>query len=97
MNPQLKALLLKIPKGKVTTYKELAIQLKTSPRAIGKMLNTNTELITIPCHRVIHTNRDIGGYKNGQTEKIKLLKNEQIIFENNNTKIAKQCIYKYKI
>ena len=68
----------KIPKGKITTYKTLANKLKSSPRAIGKALNKNPWPIKIPCHRVIHANGKIGGYKLGVKKKIELLKKEGI-------------------
>jgi len=79
----------KIPKGKVTTYKTIAEKLKTSPRAVGKALNVNPWPIKIPCHRVIHANGKIGGYKLGAEKKIKLLKKEGI-------KIKNQKIFKYQ-
>lgn len=72
----------KIPKGKITTYKTLAEKLKTSPRAVGKVLNVNPWPIKIPCHRVIHTNGKIGGYKLGMKKKIELLKKEGIKIRN---------------
>lgn len=72
------ALVSKIPKGKTTTYKTIAEKLKTSPRAIGKALNKNPWPIKIPCHRVIHTNKKIGGYKLGTKKKIELLKKEGV-------------------
>ncbi|VVB74944.1 Methylated-DNA--protein-cysteine methyltransferase [Candidatus Tiddalikarchaeum anstoanum] len=86
-------LLTKIPKGKVTTYKSLAEKLKTSPRAVGRMLNTNTKLVIIPCHRVINNNGLIGGYKNGAPKKKALLRKEGVIFDKH--LVSKNCIYKF--
>lgn len=83
MRKELKKELKKIPKSRVTTYKALALKLKTSPRAVGKMLNTNIELIKIPCHRVVKNNGEIGGYKNGLKEKIRLLEEEGVRIKNN--------------
>jgi methylated-DNA-[protein]-cysteine S-methyltransferase len=81
----------KIPKGKITTYKEIAIDIKNnnSSRAIGNALNKNTNLIKIPCHRVIRSNGEIGGYAKGQKEKIKLLKSEGIEIKNNKINLEK--------
>ncbi|UXD21939.1 methylated-DNA-protein-cysteine methyltransferase [Ignicoccus pacificus DSM 13166] len=76
----LKILLLLIPRGKVTTYKSLANILKTSPRAVGKLLNSNEELVVIPCHRVVMSNGKIGGYKLGESFKRKLLVLEGVHF-----------------
>jgi methylated-DNA-[protein]-cysteine S-methyltransferase len=71
----------KIPKGQTMTYGEIAKILKSSPRAVGQALKKNPYAPIVPCHRVIHTNGNIGGYagiKNSQ-KKIKLLKHEGII------------------
>lgn len=57
--------LLSIPYGKTVTYGELAIKLKTSPRAIGNVCRANPVLILIPCHRVLARN-GLGGYS-GET------------------------------
>ncbi|MDD5418186.1 MAG: MGMT family protein [Candidatus Nanoarchaeia archaeon] len=65
-----------IPKGSVMTYKELAEELGTSPRAVGKMLSLNPFPVLVPCHRIINSNRDIGGYSMGREKKEELLRNE---------------------
>jgi len=68
----------KIPKGKLTTYSSLAKKAHTSPRAIGRILNSNKNLVVIPCHRVVKSDGTIGGYSKGIKIKIKLLKKEGI-------------------
>jgi len=68
----------KIPKGKVKTYKEIAKELDSHPRAVGKALNANQNLIKIPCHRVIRSDGKIEGYKLEPKKKIDLLKKEGI-------------------
>ena len=80
----------KIPKGKVTTYGALAKKFKTSPRAIGKIMSSNTT--TAPCHRVIMSDGKIGGYNKGVKAKIKILKKEGLIIKNN--KIVNEQIIK---
>ena len=76
----------KIPKGKTITYKQLADKLKTSPRAIAKILSTNPTPITVPCHRVIRADGKIGGYtykeKFKPEMKIKLLRKEGVKIKN---------------
>ena len=68
------ALLRLIPKGKVTTYKEMARALDSRAwRAVGTAMAKNKQLITIPCHRVVRSDGHIGGYANGQAEKQRLL------------------------
>jgi methylated-DNA-[protein]-cysteine S-methyltransferase len=66
-----------IPRGSVLTYKEVAT-LAGSPRAyraVGNILNRNYDS-NIPCHRVIKTNGDLGGYNRGKNMKKELLKAE---------------------
>jgi O-6-methylguanine DNA methyltransferase len=75
------ALLRQIPKGKLTTYKQLAKALDTSPRAIGAILHTNNEPDKIPCYKVVMSNGHIGGYALGKTEKTKRLEREGIRIE----------------
>lgn len=71
-------ILKKVPKGKITTYKKIAEKLRTSPRAVGNALNKNPYAPRIPCHRVIKTNGEVGGFASGTKNKIKLLKKEGI-------------------
>lgn len=72
----------KIKRGKVKTYKQLALKLKTSPRTIAKILSSNQNPIKIPCHRIIRSDGKIGGYtfkgKRKDKMKIKLLKKEGV-------------------
>ncbi len=85
-----------IPKGKVSTYKEIARKLNTKAyRAVGTALNRNPNLIEIPCHRVIKSNGDVGYYKTGTNNKIKLLKQENIEIKNNKIDLQKY-LYQFK-
>jgi O-6-methylguanine DNA methyltransferase len=73
-----------IPKGRVTTYGELARALTGSvraARAVGQAVATNPTPIHIPCHRVVRSNGDLGGYKLGVAAKIKLLNEEGIAIQ----------------
>lgn len=55
--------LLKIPKGKVTTYKILAQHIKCrSCRAVGQALRRNPFAPKVPCHRVIASDLTPGGF-----------------------------------
>ena len=76
--------LLKIPKGKVKTSKEVAVAIKSpySARAVGNAVGKNPYAPKIPCHRVIKSDGSLGGYsgKGGIKTKKKLLKNEGITF-----------------
>lgn len=73
----------RIPKGKILTYKKVAelIGNKNAWRAVGNILNKNKNP-KIPCHRVIKSNGQIGGYSRGVRKKIALLKKEGIIIKN---------------
>jgi len=61
MHPAL-LLLRKIPKGKVTTYAELAKATKSSPRAIGRVMRRNKHPELYPCYKVVKSDGSIGGY-----------------------------------
>lgn len=68
------AVVRKIPKSTVLTYKEVAEKIG-SPRAfraVGSALKTNFDP-TIPCHRVIRSDGRLGGYNRGAKKKAALL------------------------
>ena len=54
----------KIPYGSTITYKEIAIKIGKphAARAVANACGQNPEPIIRPCHRVICTNGDLGGY-----------------------------------
>ena len=52
----------KIPFGKTQTYGQIAKKLNTSPRYVGKVCGQNKHLLVIPCHRVIRSDGQLGGY-----------------------------------
>lgn len=60
---QLKVLnaLLVIPVGRTLTYGELALNIESSPRAVGQACKRNPLALFIPCHRVVGKH-DLGGY-----------------------------------
>ena len=58
-------LLQRIPYGEVRTYGELAVKLKSVPRAVGGACGRNPLPILIPCHRVV-ADRSVGGYSGGE-------------------------------
>ncbi len=71
---------MKIPKGKVKTYKEVAIAIKMpkSARAVANACGKNPYAPKVPCHRVIRSDGGMGGYsaQGGIETKKKLLKKE---------------------
>ena len=83
------ALLKKIPRGRVASYKELARKLGTSPRAVARILASNKHPVIIPCHRVVHVSGEIGGYTpKGPKEKALLLKREGVKITRNKVREA---------
>ncbi|KAI2364854.1 hypothetical protein LOY91_005492 [Ophidiomyces ophidiicola] len=80
--------LLSVPTGRWTTYAVLSAHLSSSARAVGNAMKTNPFAPEVPCHRVLATDRTIGGYKgkwgNGgqySVEKTKLLTGEGVVFD----------------
>ena len=69
-----------IPKGKVKTYKQVAIGINKpkSARAVANACGKNPYSPKIPCHRVIRSNGKLGGFSGpgGIKAKKKLLKME---------------------
>jgi len=72
--------LLQVPKGKITTYGDLAkaVGLKNGQRAIGKIMNKNPYPGIIPCHRVVRSDGIVGGYAYGIKVKTNMLIDEGI-------------------
>lgn len=68
---------LKISKGKVLTYKEVAKKAGNplASRAVGNILHKNHDP-KIPCHRVIRSDGKLGEYNKGSEQKRKILKAE---------------------
>ena len=54
----------KIPFGNTKTYKEIAVSIgkPNSARAVANACGKNPYPIDIPCHRVIRSDGNIGGY-----------------------------------
>lgn len=79
------SLIKKIPKGRISTYGQIAKVLgcPDSARLIGRILNQNPQLIKIPCHRVVRSDGQIGGYKLGIKKKKSLLQKEGIKIKGN--------------
>lgn len=70
-----------IPVGETRSYKDLAGNLGdvNKVRAVGNANGANQISILIPCHRVIASNGDLGGYGGGVARKQYLLDLEQEI------------------
>lgn len=68
------AVVRKIPKGKVLTYKQVAVKAgkPKASRAVGNILHKNCDP-AVPCHRVIRSDGKLGGYNKGAIAKRKIL------------------------
>lgn len=82
------ALLKKIPRGKVSTYKQVAIALgnPNAARAVGNACRRNSNAPKVPCHRVVRSDGCIGGYSKGVKKKVGLLEKEGIEVNNGRIK-----------
>ena len=71
-----------IQKGKVKTYKQVAIAIKrpNSARAVANACGKNPFAPKIPCHRVIRSDGGLGGYsgRGGIKKKLELLRLEKV-------------------
>jgi len=65
----------RVPPGQVVSYGEIARRIRQpkASRAVGQALNRNPIPIVIPCHRIVSSSGDLGGYAGGLTIKRKLL------------------------
>jgi len=76
---RMQQLLLQIPRGQVTTYKELARAMGTKGyRYIGQLLHQNPEPDRYPCFKVVRSDGTLGGYAGGQVKKMRRLRTEGI-------------------
>lgn len=87
----------KIPAGKVATYGQIAL-MSGNPhwsQIVGYALHANPEPGIIPCHRVVNKEGKLAksfafGGDNIQRE---ILKNEGVIFLDDNTVDLEKCLY----
>jgi len=86
-----------IPRGRVSTYLAIARALNNpkAARAVGNALNKNPYAPKVPCHRVIRSNGEVGGFANGTNKKIAILKKEGIIINKGRIDLNKY-LYEFK-
>lgn len=67
--------LLKIPTGQLSTYGNIATQIgnPNAARAVGTAIGSNPIAFLIPCHRVIQSSGEFGGYMWGKTRKTAII------------------------
>lgn len=96
-NEKVWQVLKKIPRGKVTTYKEVAkfIGSPKASRAVGNACNLNPNAPAVPCHRVVKSDGRLGGYAYGVKKKIALLNKEGVKVEKGRVKNFSEKVYKF--
>lgn len=67
--------LLKVPMGKLSTYSHIAKHVgnPNASRAVGTAIGNNPVAFLIPCHRVIQSTGQVGGYRWGSTRKTAMI------------------------
>ena len=90
------AVVCKIPKGQVATYKSVAVAVAVgSPRASRAVANVLAQNFDpkIPCHRVVRSDGSVGGYnRGGSAKKIRLLQDEGVGIKNSRIDLTRFSI-----
>lgn len=70
-----------IPRGSTMSYQEVARLAGNSKaaRAVGSIMKKNTHK-QVPCHRVIRSNKTVGGYNGLRGDKEYILRQEHAIY-----------------
>jgi methylated-DNA-[protein]-cysteine S-methyltransferase len=86
---------LKIPRGKVTTYKRIAemIGRPKAYRAVGNALHKNPLAPIIPCHRVVRSDGGLAGDEECVETRRRRLLEEGIKVEGNRVKISREILF----
>lgn len=89
-NERCYAVLKKVPKGKVTTYGEIAkaVGSPRAARAVGNAMNCNPYAPAVPCHRVVGSTGKMTGFASGIPAKVKLLQGEGVVVKNGRVDLA---------
>lgn len=96
------ALCSKIPPGRVSTYGSIATELGSCARAVGGALRRNPFAPMVPCHRVIASSLDLGGF-NGETDsngpalsrKRQMLAEEGVQFHAVTGRVKAACVHRF--
>ena len=64
-------------------------------RAVGSAMAKNPFAPEVPCHRIVRSNGEVGGYAFGSEKKIALLKSEGIEIKNNKVVDLENCLYRF--
>ncbi len=86
-----------IPKGAVRSYREVAESAgrPRAYRAVGNIMANNPYPLIIPCHRVVKSDRSLGGFGLGSA-KVYLLRKEGLDIEDGKITTKQECAEKAK-
>ncbi len=88
------AVLKKVPRGKVVTYKSLAHAMGTKAyRVVGTTMAKNPYAPIVACHRVVKSSGDVGKFAHGTKRKMQMLKAEGVEIKDNKIDLNK---YEFK-
>lgn len=84
-----------VPRGRVSTYRLIAEHLGNprGARAVGTALANNPFPLIVPCHRVVRSDRCIGGYRGGVGMKRELLAREGVSFDDADRVVCERFHY----
>jgi len=91
-----------IPRGKVSTYGDIAKKLDSKAyRLVGQALKNNPYAPKVPCHRVVDSNGHLHGFSGDKSQenlnkKAELLIEEGVSIKNNKIVNFKEILYKFK-
>lgn len=76
-----------IPRGEVRTYGWIAAKIGNAKasRAVANALHNNPVALIIPCHRVVPSTGEVGGYARGTELKTQILKAEGVLTSDRNS------------
>jgi len=85
----------RIPKGKVSTYKRIAEKIgrPRAYRAVGNALHKNPLAPIVPCHRVVKSDGTFGGDKKGAESRRRHLEKEGIPIEKGRVMIRDDILF----
>lgn len=86
-----------IPPGYVMSYGDVALHLNTCARAVGTAMKRNPYAPSVPCHRIIKSDRTLGGFfgslnETSEKRKRKLVEIEGVTFDSDG-RVSKSCMY----
>jgi methylated-DNA-[protein]-cysteine S-methyltransferase len=84
-----------VPRGAVISYQALgaAAGVQNGARAVANALHNNPVPIYLPCHRVISSDGQIGGYAGGTARKLQLLHSEGFAVDKRQARIPDSILW----